>query len=62
MNGQWIGRFTGSNTGAVIINVDDRGDYFEGVAYVFTDGQTMPITYAKFRTNDKNNNFKLDKL
>ena len=25
MNGQWLGRFTGSNTGVVIINVDDKG-------------------------------------
>jgi hypothetical protein len=61
MKGQWIGKFTGPNTGVVIINVDDRDDYYEGVAYIFVDG-SKPIRYAKFRTKDKNRALKLNKL
>jgi len=61
MKGQWIGRFTGPNTGVIIINVDDRDDYYEGVAYIFVN-KSKPIRYARFRTEDKNRIFKLNKL
>ena len=64
MKGQWIGKFTGSNTGEAIINVDDRGDHYEGVAYMIAGGTlpSIPTIYANFRTTDKGKTFKLDKL
>ena len=30
MKGQWIGEVTGGNLGQIIINIDDRGDCYEG--------------------------------
>jgi hypothetical protein len=33
MKGQWIGRTFGGQVGQIIVNVDDRGDYFSGIAF-----------------------------
>jgi hypothetical protein len=62
LNGQWLGKFTGSNNGYAIINIDDRGDHYEGVAYMHSDNTALPSTYAYFRTTDKSESSKLNKV
>lgn len=62
MNGQWIGAYTGANSGTAIINVDDMGDHFEGIAYMINSSSLLPTIFANLKTNDKNKNFTLDKL
>lgn len=42
MRGQWIGRFSGSNAGVALVEVDEVGPNFEGQAYVFDDRQDLP--------------------
>lgn len=57
MNGQWIGRYTGSNSGLAIINIDDAGDHYEGMAYLHDDNTGLPSIAAAFTTRDKNKLF-----
>jgi hypothetical protein len=52
--GQWAGTYTGTSDGTLLINVDDRGAYFEGVAYLTPHDPEAPIiTGALFRTETK---------
>lgn len=53
MNGQWIGKFQGSNSGTLVLDLDDRGSYFEGYAYAYADTDELPSTYVYIKTIDK---------
>jgi len=61
MEGQWIGKYTGTLPGQVIINIDDLGDHYAGYAYLIpsplADGQHPPGAAAYFETTDKHNDF-----
>ncbi|MFA5293403.1 MAG: FRG domain-containing protein [Phycisphaerae bacterium] len=58
MNGQWIGKHGGTNSGSIIVNCDDRGDYYEGVAYIGDSIYSLPSLAAVFKTNNRDNDFK----
>lgn len=60
MKGQWLGKTTGDIEGRSIINIDDLGKYYAGVAYVLPDNEKLPISAVFFQTKDKNakNDFK----
>jgi hypothetical protein len=60
VNGQWVGKFTGTNTGTVIFDVDDLGSHFEGWAYVYDDHPSLPGLMAFLKTEDKSNSLELD--
>jgi hypothetical protein len=53
MNGQWLGRYTGSNTGTLFINLDDMGSYYAGNVFAYDDNTSLPYTYTYVRTPDK---------
>ncbi len=53
MKGQWIGKTKGDYEGKIIINIDDLGEYYEGVSYVFPDNIKLPSSVAFFQTKDK---------
>ena len=57
MKGQWIGRFTGTSTGRIIVNIDELPSCFQGIAYLLQDNSDIPNSAAYFRTTDKNNDF-----
>lgn len=57
MKGQWIGRTTGGQTGQIILNIDDLGSYFSGIAFTLPDNARMPSTVSPFQTKDKSENF-----
>jgi hypothetical protein len=59
MKGQWIGTYSGSNAGLIIINIDERATYFEGVAYLNESDKSLPSTAVSFKTGNKDNNFQL---
>jgi hypothetical protein len=46
MQGQWLGRYTGTNSGEAILELDEVGDHYEGKAYIFEDEPLMPSTIA----------------
>jgi hypothetical protein len=53
MNGQWIGYYTGTNNGTVLIDLDDAKDHYEGSA-VAIDGNTgLPPTLSHFQNVPK---------
>lgn len=52
MRGQWLGRYEGSTTGRIMVNIDQVGDHFEGVAYLHPDEAGVPGTVAYFLTEN----------
>jgi len=59
MNGYWVGPYTGSNTGRMVLEVDDRGDHFEGCAYAYYSNASLPNTFAIIKTSNKANRLRL---
>jgi FRG domain len=54
MNGQWFGNYTGSTDGMIIMNVDERENKYQGVAYLLpNDYNNLPGTAAFFETANK---------
>jgi len=35
MNGTWQGTFSSTNTGEIVVEIDDVGDHFRGCAYAY---------------------------
>lgn len=55
MKGQWIGRIKAEIEGQIILNVDDLGTKYGGVAFVSPDNKEIPATAGFFQTQDKKN-------
>jgi len=45
MNGQWTGSFTGTNTGALVIDLDDVGQIYQGTAFAYDNRRDFPRTF-----------------
>lgn len=56
MKGQWIGRTIGVDA-QIILNIDDRGSYYSGVAYIIPDDRNTPAMAVIFKTSNKDRNF-----
>ena len=59
MNGQWAGRYSGSTTGLLVIDLDDMGTHYEGRAYAYEDNHSLPRTFVIIRTSNKESAFQL---
>ncbi len=46
MRGQWLGRYNGNTSGAVVVELDDLGDHYDGVAFVYPDDIRYPPLFA----------------
>jgi len=57
MKGQWIGQYTGSNTGTIIVNVDEVRTHFQGSAFFKDNNAGLPGSVAFFKTPDKSKSF-----
>ncbi len=53
MRGQWIGKYTGSVQGDVILNIDETEEGFVGIAYVTPSDKGLPSSAAYFATDGK---------
>jgi hypothetical protein len=53
MNGQWLGRFSGTNIGTLFINLDDMGSYYAGNVFVYDDNTSLSFIYSYIRTLNK---------
>jgi hypothetical protein len=42
LQGQWIGRYSGTNTGDAVLELDAVGPNFEGWVYIYDDRQEIP--------------------
>ena len=58
MNGQWIGKYSGTNTGEIVVNIDDFRSSYRGVAYLNESNASLPGSAALFETSDKESDFK----
>jgi hypothetical protein len=52
MYGQWIGDFKGTNSGRIMINLDDRGSFFDGIAYINENNPNSLSYLTLIRTPD----------
>lgn len=57
LNGQWLGRYSGSGSGKIALNIDERQQHYEGQAYLHDDDKTIPSSVALFRTPNKESRF-----
>jgi hypothetical protein len=55
MKGHWYGIYIGSNSGEMVVEIDDMGDHFRGHAYVYDKNTSLPSTFVTIRTADKAN-------
>ena len=53
MKGQWIGKYSGTHKGKIIINADELSDFYSGVAYLIPDNHTIPTVAGLFNTLGK---------
>jgi hypothetical protein len=58
MNGTWHGTYSGTNTGQIVVEIDDVGDHFRGCAYAYDNNPALPRTFAVVNAADKSNKFK----
>ncbi len=57
MNGQWIGTFSGTTVGSIVVNIDERRDYYEGTAVLIEGDTTLPDSFVSFQTANKDSKF-----
>jgi len=57
MNGQWLGSYTGSTTGSIVVNVDERQEHYQGTAILIEDDQALPHSLVSFQTASKEAKF-----
>lgn len=58
MKGQWIGKFEGSTTGTIIVNVDELSSWFQGTIHLLHEDPNIANSIVGFSTLTKNNYFK----
>lgn len=55
MKGQWLGTYSGSIDGMLMINIDETKNNYEGVAYLFPRDKKFPSSVAYISTANKKN-------
>jgi hypothetical protein len=59
MKGQWIGNLKGTNSGEVILNLDETDEGYEGLAYVHESGDELKGFAVFIKTPNKNSTFSI---
>jgi FRG domain len=57
MKGQWIGRYSGTFDGQIVVNVDEYQEHYQGIAYLIDDNKAAPRVAVGFRTPNKGHEF-----
>jgi hypothetical protein len=47
MNGQWIGPYTGTNDGTLVVEFDEVGSGYEGAVYAINDNPALPASFGE---------------
>src|SRR5215472_12427796 len=53
LKGQWIARYSGTNTGTGVIDLDEFDDHFSGTAVAWDDNPVVPNSFVRIRTPTK---------
>jgi hypothetical protein len=56
---KWIGSFKGTSSGNIVVNIDERSSFFQGIAYLNEENSGMPNTTIVFTTQDKSKELQL---
>jgi hypothetical protein len=59
MRGQWLGSYQGNTSGVATVELDDLGDHYEGMAYVYPGTPGLPPIAGAVTTADKSDKFSL---
>ena len=59
MRGQWLGKYQGNRQGVVTVELDDLGDHYEGMGYVYPGTPGFPAIAGRVTTVDKLDRFPL---
>jgi len=57
LNGQWLGTYTGSSTGSILVNIDERLEQYQGTAVLIEDDKALPHSLVSFQTANKEARF-----
>lgn len=60
LNGQWLGRYSGTNQGIFVFDVDDLGDHYEGWVYLYDNNPALPGMIGSIATSSKANDIEVD--
>jgi hypothetical protein len=55
LRGQWITRYSGSNTGTAVLDLDEFDDHFAGTAFAWDDNPAYPNSLVRIQTQSKSN-------
>jgi hypothetical protein len=53
LSGQWVARYTGANSGMFVVEIDEVGALYEGIACAWDNDPSRPSSLVKFRTPSK---------
>lgn len=53
ISGQWLGCYNGSNSGFLVVEIDDLGSHFEGIASAYDSDPQYPSSFVQVRTPDR---------
>jgi len=62
LSGQWIAKYSGTNNGTGIIDLDEFDTYFSGTAVAWDDNPQLPNSIVQIRTPSKSSTQHLTKL
>lgn len=57
MNGQWVGRYSGTSNGLALVDIEDLGEDYLVQAYLIDDDTKMPLAMVAFRVSNKSKTF-----
>jgi hypothetical protein len=53
LSGQWIAKYSGTNTGTGVIDIDEFDDHFSGTVTAWDEHPALPSSLARIRTSSK---------
>jgi FRG domain len=62
LGGQWTTRYSGSNTGTLVVDIDEVGDHYEGTGITWDDAPRPPKSLVRIRTTSKETSQRLQNV
>jgi hypothetical protein len=53
MMGQWLGKYAGTSTRTLVVDLDDMGTHYEDRVYIYDDNPGLPSAFANVKTENK---------
>jgi len=59
LNGQWIGKYSGTNNGVLVADFDDAGEQYDGFVFAYDNIREYPRTFARIQIPKNKQRFSL---